>query len=970
MAITREDLQRALGERYEVRRELGRGGMAVVFEAWDAERGGPVALKVLHPELAATVGGDRFLREAQISARLGHPHIVPVHDSGTAGPFVYYTMQVVDGESLQDKLDREGQLPVDEALEITRQVASALDYAHAQGVMHRDIKPGNILLSEGGAVVTDFGIAKAVDDAGERLTETGLAMGTPAYMSPEQAEEGRRLDGRADQYSLACVLYEMLAGQPPFTGSTAQVILSRHAKDPVPSLGTARSRVTGPIESVIGKALEKAPADRFRSAGKFAEALDMAEQGVTPRGVTPITGTQPYPQGLWGELARRRVYQVAASYAVVAWALIEVAATVGPDLGVPGGFNRWLLWTAIAGFPVVLLLSWAFELTPKGLRRTQALGVTPSTGVHQLRPWHRLAMMGGVLAAGAVGLALSTRTAPATGDATNAATDERLDPRRIFVLPLENSSGDPSLDLVGENAQAAIIQAIDRLDSVTATRGVAGSDPPAGSGIGTILAGRVNLQGDDVQLAADLINAADGSIRKSVGPIVWPRADVRGAIDEWTQRMLSATALQLVYDLWEEPIVPPRFDALRDYLAGLALFKENFDAEGALRNYRRALQIDSGFVEAGFQGWGMLTQLTRQAEADSARRWVELRRHRMSETANAVIDFWFDGFGSSDGQAAYDLVRIASRRSGELADMWAQYALSMGRPAEAVRVIDEAGLLDDRNTVFWVWIIYGIALHLQGEHEHELALATEESARRADGPFATYFRMPVAVAQVARNEPDDAIRVVNETLVRPTAVFPPPCTLGYVGRELLSHGYEPKGREMLRRAARWFDDGAPADLDSGLWCEEMVPGKAEKARAFYEAGVLERARDLYMELVASDPVDIDLRHLYTIRLARTHARLGERSEARELRRRLVDEEARRAASKEPRPPYQHYYYGLAALSVLLDEHDDAVEMLREASRTGKAVHKGDWSLAYIVHTDPDFAPIRDDFEVQSILIRQ
>ena len=269
---------RVLADRYAIERELGRGGMATVYLAQDLKLHRPVALKVLRPDLAASLGSERFLREIEIAARLSHPHILPLHDSGDAAGHLYYAMPYVEGESLRQRLEREGQLPIAEVIAIVQAVASALTYAHQDGVIHRDIKPENILLakSDGGAahpLVADFGIARALDAAGgERLTETGLALGTPAYMSPEQAAGGR-MDGRTDIYALGCVTYEMLAGQPPFTGPTAQSILARHAVDPVPPLHTVRSTIPPAVESAIERALAKVPADRFATADDFASAI-------------------------------------------------------------------------------------------------------------------------------------------------------------------------------------------------------------------------------------------------------------------------------------------------------------------------------------------------------------------------------------------------------------------------------------------------------------------------------------------------------------------------------------------------------------------------------------------------------------------------------------------------------------------------------------------------------------------------
>src|SRR5438874_8681520 len=248
--------------------------MATVYLARDLRHGRLVAIKVLRPEIAAALGPERFLREIELAARLTHPHILPLHDSGQAGGSLYYVMPYIEGESLRDRLEREGQLPLEEALRITREVASALSYAHGHDVVHRDIKPENILLSGGEAVVADFGIARAITQAaGTRLTETGIALGTPGYMSPEQASGGGPIDGRSDVYSLACVLYEMLVGEPPYTGPSAQVVVAKRFTDPVPSVRRLRETIPPALDAAVSKALAKAPADRFGTPVEFANAL-------------------------------------------------------------------------------------------------------------------------------------------------------------------------------------------------------------------------------------------------------------------------------------------------------------------------------------------------------------------------------------------------------------------------------------------------------------------------------------------------------------------------------------------------------------------------------------------------------------------------------------------------------------------------------------------------------------------------
>jgi eukaryotic-like serine/threonine-protein kinase len=274
----------ALADRYRIERELGAGGMATVYLARDLKHDRQVAVKVLRPELGAVLGADRFLAEIRITAGLDHPHILTLIDSGEADGRLYYVLPFIRGESLRDKLAREQQLGIDEALAITRQIAGALDYAHRKGVIHRDIKPENILLHEGEAMLADFGIALAVKEAGgNRLTETGLSLGTPQYMSPEQATGDRQLTARSDVYSLAAVCYEMLAGEPPVTGPNAQAMVAKLMTERPVSLRVVRDTVPEALDLAVQKGLAKVPADRFASAGEFAHALETGPAVVRKR---------------------------------------------------------------------------------------------------------------------------------------------------------------------------------------------------------------------------------------------------------------------------------------------------------------------------------------------------------------------------------------------------------------------------------------------------------------------------------------------------------------------------------------------------------------------------------------------------------------------------------------------------------------------------------------------------------------
>jgi TolB-like protein len=293
-------LAAGLRDRYTLERELGRGGMATVYLAQDVKHDRPVALKVLLPELAASLGPERFQREIKLAARLQHPHILTVLDSGETAGHLWFTMPYVEGQSLRDRLHREHQLPVEDALRITREAAAALDYAQEHGVVHRDVKPENILLTRRGEVlVADFGIARALGGSGtEALTQTGMAVGTPAYMSPEQAAGGP-VDGRSDLYSLGCVLYEMLAGEVPYTGPTAQAILAKRFSDAAPSVRRVRPTVPEAADQAIQRALALVPADRFATAAEFGRALQPPVPAATPAPTTVATpATSPASPGM------------------------------------------------------------------------------------------------------------------------------------------------------------------------------------------------------------------------------------------------------------------------------------------------------------------------------------------------------------------------------------------------------------------------------------------------------------------------------------------------------------------------------------------------------------------------------------------------------------------------------------------------------------------------------------------------
>ena len=315
-------LKTALADRYTIEREIGSGGMATVYLAHDLKHDRQVALKVLRPELAATLGPDRFPREIRIVAKLQHPHVLPLHDSGESGGFLYYVMPFVEGESLRAKLDRDGQMPVHDAVRVLREVVDALAYAHAHGVLHRDIKPDNVMLSGRHALVTDFGVAKAVSDAGgEKLTTVGVAVGTPTYMSPEQATGELRIDHRSDIYAVGILGYELLTGKPPFVAATAQGVLSAQVLERPAPVVERRPAVPQALSDLLARCLEKDPADRWQSAEEILHALEaMATPsgGITPTNTRPVKAIGARRPAAATGIGRRTLVYAGAAVVVLA----------------------------------------------------------------------------------------------------------------------------------------------------------------------------------------------------------------------------------------------------------------------------------------------------------------------------------------------------------------------------------------------------------------------------------------------------------------------------------------------------------------------------------------------------------------------------------------------------------------------------------------------------------------------------
>ncbi len=400
----------ALGQRYRVERVLGEGGMATVYLAEDLKHHRRVAVKVMRPELAATLGADRFLREVEIAARLNHPHILPMYDSGAEGGVLYYVMPFVEGESLEARLRREGQLSVDEAVRLAREVAEALAHAHTAGIIHRDIKPANILLNAGHALVADFGIARALD-SGQTLTRTGLAVGTPHYMSPEQASGVAEVDGRADVYAVGAVLYEMIAGEPPFTGPTPQAIMARSMTETARPLSLAREGVSPQVEAAVRRSLAKSPADRYPTAAALAEALGTALDAVRSGARPALEYEPPSLTKAWSFFAGGSA----------------VALFVVFNLVRQWGLPAWTL-----GLAAVLIAIGAGVLVTTARMEARRRAGHPTPGLGRFFTW-RLFTAGGVLALALWGLVATGLIVRGPGGGLGDGTGIR-----VAVLPFEN----------------------------------------------------------------------------------------------------------------------------------------------------------------------------------------------------------------------------------------------------------------------------------------------------------------------------------------------------------------------------------------------------------------------------------------------------------------------------------------------------------------------------------------------------
>jgi len=609
-------LKAALAGRYTIELELGQGGMATVYLAHDVRHDRQVAVKVLRPELSLELGADRFVREIHLAARLNHPHIMPLFDSGEAGGFLYYVMPVVEGESLRERLQQAKRLPVEDATQIAQEVADALDYAHRHGVVHRDIKPENILLQDGHAVVADFGIGKAVSAAAQgaaALTRTGVTVGTPAYMSPEQAAGDEAIDGRSDLYSLGCVLYEMLAGEPPFTGPTAQAVIAAHLTATPRPLAELRSDTPPWVADAIARALAKDPNARFRAATTFRDAIGAPATAAAPRPAHPLRVPGLY--GLAAALALGVVYLLTIELGLPSWVisdavvlllvglpivvatgLVERRRAVARAIGAPAavGPSRWLTWQrTVAGLGLAF---GALGVGAAGYMAMRLLGIGP---------------VGTLVASGV----LKNRESLILADFENRTPDSTLGPSLTAAFRVDLSES-PTVRLMDGAAIAEALRRMERRATIPLDPGLA-REIAQREDVKAVVRGEIDPLGRGYVLSASLIAAADGHVLTALRETADNDAALIGAVDRLSRKLRerigeSLKSIRAAPPL--EQVTTASLDALRRYSDGARAEQEG-DWERAAASYRDATALDTGFATAS---WRLAVMLYDSRASDSA----------------------------------------------------------------------------------------------------------------------------------------------------------------------------------------------------------------------------------------------------------------------------------------------------------------------------------------------------------------
>ena len=665
MADLQQRLQAAVGDSYRIEKELGGGGMSRVFLAEEVRLGRKVVIKVLPPEMGAGVNAERFEREIQLAAKLQHPHVVPLLTAGSSEDLLYYMMPYIEGESLRAKLAREGELPVSDAVKILKEVVDALAYAHRHGVVHRDIKPDNVLLSEGHATVADFGVAKAVSAStgASNLTSLGVALGTPAYMAPEQAVADPHVDHRADIYAVGAMAYEMLTGRPPFTGPNPQAVLSAHVTDAPEPATKFRTTVPESLNALVMRCLEKKAADRWQKAEELLPHLDSI---LTPTGGMTPTGTAPVPAVDYEALARQaHPIRVAALFGLGSAVALALVYWIMIQAGLPDWVFVGALILLAIGLPVMLMTG--HHERKRALARTTGIVVTtPQQGIRRLFTW-RKSLLGGGLAFAGLGVVatgyMATRLlgiGPAGTLVTKGVLEER-DP--ILLAEFENRTTDSTLGPSVTDAfrvdlsQSSVVKLVDasaiedalrrmELDLATPLEPALAREIAEREGIQAVVTGEIGSVGRGYVLSASLVSPVSREVLVAVRESADDDGEIIRAIDRLSKKLRERIGESLRSIRANEPlerVTTGSMDALRKYSQALRSDREG-EVERTMELLEEAISLDTEFAMAYRKLAVVLSNsFAEQSRITAAARKAFEHRNRLPELERYLTTAYYYG---------------------------------------------------------------------------------------------------------------------------------------------------------------------------------------------------------------------------------------------------------------------------------------------------------------------------------------
>jgi len=789
LADLRDDLQQALGATYRIEQELGGGGMSRVYLAEEVALGRKVVIKVLPPEMVSGVNQDRFRREIQLAARLQHPHIVPLLAAGASGDLLWYAMPFIEGESLRVRLTRQGDLPVKETIQILREITDALGYAHAQGVVHRDIKPDNVLVSGKHVLVTDFGVAKAVTDSagGTSLTSLGMALGTPAYMAPEQASADPNVDFRADIYALGAMAYEMLSGQPPFPEPNPQAVLAAHVMKQPTAVSAARPAVPAALNALVMRCLEKRPSDRWQGAEELTAQLDLL---LTPSGGTvPTTATAAISSGTEAALRRAHPVRVAALFALASVVVLSVVWLAVQRLGLPD----WVFYAGIGlmavGLPIMLLT--ASRERERARARVTGTHAVPGPGVmDQLLTWRGAIRGGGLafmgLAVGA-GLFMALRVSGVGPFATlmSAGVLKERDP--LIVAEFANRTSDstiatsitealridlaqsPAVRLIGPDAIAQTLVLMQQDPSAHLTEQLA-REVSERLGARAVVAGDIAPLAGGYVLSVRLVSAEDGSTLLAGRETADGAAGIIVAVEQLSRKLREGIGESLRSIRAEPPlaqVTTGSLAALKAYSEGARAADENRDVE-AVRLLQQAVALDSNFAMAWRKLGVAIGHMANDREAEFAAitRAYQLRDRLPPREAGHVEAYYFNVVLSDRTRSIPAYERLITSWPDDdiaLSNLSEAYGAEerfaemeqLQRRVMALGQFDAIGLTDrlaaqiaqgkqlaaDSTLALWAEKLPGNPARLRvvsdvarGRGEYEAALAAADSLARLDDP--------------------------------------------------------------------------------------------------------------------------------------------------------------------------------------------------------------------------------------------